>query len=85
VEVWLQTDGVFYVLGEVNAPGAFAYRPGISLNDAIASAGGASARAEPGWADHESEGADGPIRRSLAGEPVTVAPGDVVRVRAAEG
>jgi polysaccharide export outer membrane protein len=37
--------GKFYVLGEVEDPGEFTYRPGMSLFAAIASAGGHTYRA----------------------------------------
>ena len=70
----------FYILGEVNSAGSFAYQPGITVQNAIAIAGGYGARA-----DHRNV----LITRKLAGGaqtykvPVTtqIYPGDIIYIR----
>jgi len=46
VGVQLATYRSFYVLGEVGAPGSYAYRNGITVINAVALAGGYTARAD---------------------------------------
>jgi protein involved in polysaccharide export with SLBB domain len=46
VSVEVEAYRPFYILGEVNAPGQYPYQPGITLETAIAIAGGYSARAD---------------------------------------
>jgi len=70
----------FYILGEVNQAGAFPYQPGMTVQNAVAIAGGYSARANQGKALITRKLADG--TRSFEA-PVTTQlyPGDIVYVR----
>lgn len=80
VSVQLAIARPFYIMGQVNSAGSFAYRPGMTAQNAIAMAGGYSARA-----DQTSVLV---TRRQLHGTrtyrvPVTtqIHPGDVVFIR----
>jgi len=46
VSVEIEAYRPFYILGEVNAPGQYPYQPGMSVETAIAIAGGYSPRAD---------------------------------------
>ena len=46
VSVEVEAYRPFYILGEVNAPGQYPYQPGVTLEAAIAIAGGYSPRAD---------------------------------------
>ena len=46
VSVEVEAYRPFYILGEVNAPGQYPYQPGMSVETAIAIAGGYSPRAD---------------------------------------
>ncbi len=46
VSVEVEAYRPFYILGEVNAPGQYPYQPGMSIETAIAVAGGYSPRAD---------------------------------------
>lgn len=48
VTVEVMTLAPYYILGEVNRPGEYAYRPGMSLFAAVATAGGYTYRADKG-------------------------------------
>ena len=69
-----------FIMGEVGAAGQYAYVPGMTVQTAIASAGGFSARANQGSAD---------ITRQINGEVMTgrvlisdpILPGDTIYVR----
>lgn len=79
VSVDLVSFAPVYVLGEVNRPGEFAYRPGLSLFSAVALAGGFTFRANQNRAfiraSDERIETDYRIKSDIA-----VMPGDVVRV-----
>ncbi|AKQ41683.2 hypothetical protein CP97_06070 [Aurantiacibacter atlanticus] len=69
----------FYVIGEVNRPGEYPYRQGMTILSAVAAAGGYTYRA------HEREvevvrSVDGRDVRMRAGEDVTIQPGDRIRI-----
>jgi polysaccharide export outer membrane protein len=80
VSVQVTTLRPFFILGEVNTAGSFPYQPGMTVQNAVAIAGGYSARAH-----------QGPVlitRRNVEGTrtykaPVTtqIYPGDVIYVR----
>ena len=80
VSVQVTTARPFYILGEVNTAGNFPYQPGMTVQNAIAVAGGYGARA-----DHR----DVLLTRKTAGGtdtykvPVTtqVYPGDIIYIR----
>ncbi|MEM7398226.1 MAG: polysaccharide biosynthesis/export family protein [Pseudomonadota bacterium] len=67
----------FYILGEVNEPGSYPYRAGMTILNAAAMAGGFTYRADEG---------DIEVSRGGSGEPTVmvpetiVQPGDVIRV-----
>jgi len=80
VSVQVTTPRPFFILGEVNTAGSFAYQPGMSVQNAVAIAGGYTARAD--------EGAVLITRKNVKGTatykvPVTtqVYPGDIVYIR----
>jgi polysaccharide export outer membrane protein len=79
VSVELAAFAPIYVLGEVNRPGEFIYRPGMSLFSAVALAGGFTFRANQNRAfiragDERIE-TDYRVKSDIA-----VLPGDVIRV-----
>jgi polysaccharide biosynthesis/export protein len=80
ISVQLVSLRPFFILGEVNTAGSFAYQPGMTVQNAVAIAGGYSARAD--------QGAVMLTRKSVKGTatykaPVTTQlyPGDIVYVR----
>jgi polysaccharide export outer membrane protein len=80
VSVEVDTYRPFFILGEVGTAGQYVYVPGMTVQNAIAIAGGFSARAE-------QENAD--ITRSINGEVITgrvplsdpILPGDTIFLR----
>ena len=70
----------FYILGEVTSSGSFPYQPGISIQNAIAIAGGYSPRADQGAVLITRKNVTG---TSTARVPVTtqIYPGDIIYVR----
>jgi polysaccharide export outer membrane protein len=79
VSVELAQFAPIYVLGEVNRPGEFLYRPGMSLFSAVALAGGFTFRANQNRAfiraSDERIETDYKIKSDIA-----IMPGDVIRV-----
>jgi polysaccharide export outer membrane protein len=79
VSVEVEAYRPFYILGEVNAPGQYPYQPGMSVETAVAIAGGYSPRADKRGAM---------LTRNLNGAPVKtkvplqtqLRPGDTVNV-----
>ena len=67
----------FYILGEVNAPGGYAYRSGMTILNAAALAGGFTYRADED--DIEVTRANGGDPKVLSPETI-VQPGDIIRV-----
>lgn len=80
VAVEIDTYRPFFILGEVGTAGQYVYVPGMTVQNAIAIAGGFSARAEQGNAD---------ITRTINGEIMTgrvplsdpILPGDTIFIR----
>lgn len=70
----------FYILGEVNGSGSFPYQPGITVQNAIAIAGGYGPRADQGAVLITRKNIKGTMTYKV---PVTtqIYPGDVVYVR----
>jgi polysaccharide biosynthesis/export protein len=80
VSVQVTTLRPFYILGEVTASGSFAYQPGITVQNAIAIAGGYSARADKAEVLLTRRDAKGTHSGKV---PVTtqIYPGDIIYVR----
>ena len=70
----------FYILGEVNTAGSFAYQPGITVQNAIAIAGGYGTRADQNKVLITRKTAEGTNTYKV---PVTtqIYPGDIIYVR----
>ncbi len=70
----------FYILGEVNTSGSFSYQPGITVQNAIAIAGGYSARADQDKVLITRKNIKGTKTYKV---PVTtqIYPGDIIYVR----
>lgn len=68
-----------YVLGEVNKPGAYDYRPGLSLFGAVALAGGYTIRGDARSVFIRKPG-DAAERRYELTSDIEVLPGDVIRI-----
>ena len=70
----------FYILGEVNTAGSFSYQPGMTVQNAVAIAGGYSSRADQGKVLITRKNSEGTGTYRV---PVTtqVYPGDVIYVR----
>jgi polysaccharide export outer membrane protein len=70
----------YYILGEVNKPGEYAYVAGLTVMKAVASAGGFAYRADKSGILVKS--ADSPNEREVELSPTTpVQPGDTIRIR----
>jgi polysaccharide biosynthesis/export protein len=80
VSVQVTTLRPFYIMGEVTASGSFAYQPGITVQNAIAIAGGYGARADKTQVLLTRRDASG---THTAKVPITtqIYPGDIVYVR----
>lgn len=70
----------FNVFGEVRNSGQYPFRPGLSVQDAVAMAGGFTYRANTRTAYVRRADAGGEITVALDGERVPVQPGDDIRV-----
>lgn len=70
----------FYILGEVTSSGSFAYQPGITVQNAIAIAGGYTPRADQKLVLITRKNIDGTVTYKV---PVTtqIYPGDIIYVR----
>ncbi len=69
----------FYIVGEVNAPGSYAYVSGMTVINAVAMAGGFTHRAQKGNIKISREKAEG--RDEITGDADTaVMPGDVIEI-----
>lgn len=68
----------FYVIGEVNKPGSYAYRSGLDVLTAVAMGGGFTFRADEN--DIIIKRASNPEREIKATGTTKVLPGDVIRV-----
>jgi len=71
----------FYVLGEVNKPGEYPYRPSLSLEQAIATAGGFTYRASQKkiLVRHNNEDTYQQVKND-SNTPLLLQPGDTVKV-----
>jgi polysaccharide export outer membrane protein len=69
----------FYILGEVNAPGQYPYRPGMTVLTAISIAGGFTYRAVEGYVEVTRDTGSLAVRYR-AEISAMAAPGDVINV-----
>ena len=69
----------FYVLGEVEKPGEYAYKSGLNVSRAIAIAGGATYRASEGKILIQRDG-ESNFTEVVATPSIPVFPGDVVKI-----
>jgi polysaccharide export outer membrane protein len=80
VSVQVTTLRPFYILGEVTSAGSFSYQPGMTVQNAVAIAGGYGPRADQNKVLITRKNANGTVTFKV---PVTtqVYPGDIVYVR----
>ncbi len=69
----------FYILGEVEKPGEYPYRPGLNIMSAIAVAGGNTYRASRSKVYIQRNGA-GSFQEVPFGPAIQVYPGDIIKV-----
>lgn len=69
----------FYILGEVNKPGEYPYKAGMSLFAAVATAGGYTYRADSGTV-YIRKGSEGVEREYRLSSDIAIMPGDVIRI-----
>ncbi|UAL10889.1 polysaccharide biosynthesis/export family protein [Caulobacter segnis] len=69
----------FYILGEVDKPGTYPYTSGLTVLNAVATAGGFTYRADKRtvWIKHNGETAE---EKNELTPSTTVAPGDTIRI-----
>lgn len=80
VSVEVENFRPFYILGEVNKPGEYPYENGLTVQGAVALAGGYTYRAEDDEVYVRHSG--GTVEEKLPANTTTkIAPGDIVRVR----
>ncbi len=70
----------YYILGEINKPGEFPYSVNLTVEQAVAAAGGFTYRANrtTAFVRRAEQAAEG--RVALRGAPVYVKPGDTIRI-----
>lgn len=68
------------IFGEVRDSGQYTYRPGMTVHDAIALAGGYTYRANKNYVYIQHQDANGEQKLSMAGARLYVQPGDAIRV-----
>jgi polysaccharide export outer membrane protein len=79
VTVQVSNYAPFYIRGEVKKPGEFPYKPGLTLGDAVALAGGYTYRADESRAFVRPAGTGAEIARPLDVDP-PISPGDNIRI-----
>lgn len=70
----------FYILGEVGRPGEYPYAAGLTIEQAIAAAGGYTYRANRHMVFLRRARSDGERSVNLRGRTVAILPGDTLRV-----
>ena len=70
----------FYILGEVRSPGEYPYNGDMTLEQAVARAGGFTPRANRQTVSILRQGSSRQQRVKLSGEPLKIAPGDTITV-----
>jgi polysaccharide export outer membrane protein len=73
------TYAPFYIRGEVKKPGEFPYKPGLTIGDAVALAGGYTYRADESRVYVRPSQAASEATRSLDTD-LPVSPGDNIRI-----
>lgn len=79
VSIAILTFRPFYILGEVNKPGEYAYRKGLSVADAVATAQGFSYRARKKYVYVRHAGTSEELKLELRPD-LLVRPGDTLRI-----
>ena len=79
VTVTIEEYRQFFVMGQVNRPGGYAYAPGLTVRKAVSIAGGFTDRASRGKLYLVPEGQPDDERR--VGEEAALGPGDTLVVR----
>lgn len=79
VSITILTFRPFYILGEVNRPGEYPYRKGMSVSDAVATAQGFSYRARKKYVFVKRQGTADEQRLELRPD-LLVQPGDTLRI-----
>lgn len=69
----------FYILGEVSKPGTYPYTSGLTVQNAVATAGGFTYRADKGRVFIKRNGATTEVKSELS-PSTTVSPGDTIRI-----
>ena len=83
VTVEVSSRKPFFMLGEVNTPGEYAYVGSLTLEQAVAKAGGFTARANKRAIILMRQEWNSPRRIKLEDSPLLIAPGDTVTVQEA--
>lgn len=73
----------FYILGEVAEPGEYPYTGHLTLNQAVAKAGGFTARANKRVIRLQRQSSDTAMKIKLEGMPLKIAPGDTIIIQEA--
>ncbi len=79
VNIQIATYAPFYIRGEVKKPGEFAYKPGLTVADAVALAGGYTYRADENRVVVRPSGSNAAVTRPTDTNP-PVSPGDNITV-----
>jgi protein involved in polysaccharide export with SLBB domain len=79
VSIQITGYSAFYIRGEVKKPGEFPYKPGLTVGDAVALAGGYTYRADESKAYVRPAQAAGEVTHSLETDP-PISPGDNIRI-----
>ena len=83
VSVEITTHRPFFILGEVKAPGEYPYSGELTLEQAVAKAGGYTPRAEQGAVVLRRQGWSQSKRVKLGESALRIAPGDTITVQEA--
>ncbi|GHB49684.1 polysaccharide export protein [Pseudovibrio japonicus] len=70
----------FFIQGEIKEPGEYPYKTGLTLQDAVAIAGGYSYRANDKAVYIRKVGTDREVSVALTGTRVHIQPGDSIRI-----
>ena len=79
VNIQIANYAPFYIRGEVKKPGEFPYKPGLTIADAVALAGGYTYRADEKSVVVRPTGSNRPATRPMDANP-PVSPGDNITV-----